>query len=283
MRTFSGLTGFPAAVLRAWERRYDFLKPMRGSGGHRLYTEADRRVLDSVRELMEQGRSIGEVALLGRDVLLDQAGDRSNPGSGPEVFRWREQFLQGALMLDRNAMCQALEKAFLSCTPDTVVDEFMIPVVIEIGTLWERGECSVASEHMASALITQRIQKLVHSFSQATNGPKVIVACFPEEQHELGILVLTYRLSCQGYQVCYLGSSLPFVDLRIALEQLRPMSCYLSATRPKVFQSCRNDLLKLVGEWGGEVKFFIGGRGVGGDLEDLMQLGVNTDGVCKTG
>ena len=69
MNTFAKLTGLSPAVLRAWERRHALLEPVRLGGGHRAYTEEDLRVIERVRELMGSGRSIGEVALIGRTKL----------------------------------------------------------------------------------------------------------------------------------------------------------------------------------------------------------------------
>ena len=68
--TLSRLTGFSPLLLRAWERRFALLAPERGEGGQRLYTDDDLAVLRHVRALMDDGRSIGEIARSGRDALL---------------------------------------------------------------------------------------------------------------------------------------------------------------------------------------------------------------------
>ncbi len=68
--TLSRLTGFSPILLRAWERRFTLLVPERGEGGQRLYTDDDLAVLRRVRGLMDDGRSIGEIARAGRKALL---------------------------------------------------------------------------------------------------------------------------------------------------------------------------------------------------------------------
>src|SRR3954466_5467805 len=60
------LTGFSPPLLRAWESRHGLLGPKRGRGGQRLYSDDDLRVLLRVRELIGEGRSIGEIAAAGR-------------------------------------------------------------------------------------------------------------------------------------------------------------------------------------------------------------------------
>lgn len=81
----SDLTGLSPTVLRAWERRYDFLEPERLPGGHRMYTRDDLRVLFRVKELLDQGHSVGELANQGRPWLLGLSKAHSDSG------HWIEQ------------------------------------------------------------------------------------------------------------------------------------------------------------------------------------------------
>lgn len=76
IRTVASMTSFLPGLLRAWENRYDFLKPDRVHSHHRLYSEDDVQVLLNIRKLLDGGRSIGEVAALGREVLLKMSHPR---------------------------------------------------------------------------------------------------------------------------------------------------------------------------------------------------------------
>ncbi len=90
MGTIARLSGFSPELLRAWERRYGLLDPSRGSGGQRLYGDDDLRVLERVRALLSEGRSIGEVAQVGRARLLQSTNGGagfSPPGIGPARSR----------------------------------------------------------------------------------------------------------------------------------------------------------------------------------------------------
>lgn len=70
IKTIAALTGVNPTLLRAWERRYGFLEPVRVSSHHRLYTEEDLTVLLRIQGMLNGGLSIGEVAALGRAQLL---------------------------------------------------------------------------------------------------------------------------------------------------------------------------------------------------------------------
>ena len=58
-------------VLRAWERRYGLLRPVRSAGGFRLYTEADEWRIGQMQAHLARGLSAAEAA---RAVLADNAG-----------------------------------------------------------------------------------------------------------------------------------------------------------------------------------------------------------------
>ena len=64
MRIVTRRTGLSADLLRAWERRYEVVKPSRSEGGRRLYSDADIERLRLLYRATLAGRSIGQVAEL---------------------------------------------------------------------------------------------------------------------------------------------------------------------------------------------------------------------------
>ncbi|HLZ84076.1 MAG TPA: MerR family transcriptional regulator [Caulobacteraceae bacterium] len=64
--------GAPPHVLRFWETRFSFIRPVRRGGGQRFYRPRDIEVLSAVRRrLHEEGLSIREVQRLSRAALLE--------------------------------------------------------------------------------------------------------------------------------------------------------------------------------------------------------------------
>lgn len=68
LSTLAKLTGLGVQAIRNWERRYNLLVPQRTEGGHRLYTERDLTTLLRIRELLDQGQSIGEIAAVAKQI-----------------------------------------------------------------------------------------------------------------------------------------------------------------------------------------------------------------------
>lgn len=281
MSSVARLTGFSPMLLRAWEKRYDLLRPIRSPKGHRLYTDQDLQVLRRVRALLDEGRSIGEVAGLGIEALLAEhlpVPARQQPSArllepaedhGPDSGRSAmldalvERLVQGAVQMDETALETALDQAFARYSVAVAVESVIRPATIRIGDLWHEGVCTVSGEHLASQAFTRRLHRLLDiSRNRDASLPYVITACFPDEWHEFGALLVAFYISQAGARVLHLGASVPFDDLERALAKLDPQAVYLSVMRDGLFRQHRASLIELAGRWGDRVAFHVGGQGV---------------------
>lgn len=290
MRTIARLTEFSPELLRAWERRHSLLLPMRGPGGHRMYTDEDLTVLLRVKNLIAEGRSIGEIAALGREALLEGPHDASSPlpvvepspiyvgedseGPSSQLERGVRKIVDGALKMDPAPINQALDDAFASTSPEHVISGLILPVAKEIGSLWMAGRSSVASEHLASGIFVHRLRKMVETAEPVRSDWRpVIVACFPDEYHQLGALISAYWLCRNGLRVRFLGAALPFEDLRLAWQVLEPSATLLSVTRRAVYDAHRLSLRKLLAETPERMPLYIGGQGAPTEDREAERLG----------
>lgn len=275
MRTFSELTGLSPTVLRAWERRHGLLKPARPKGGHRLYTEEDLQVIQSVTKLLETGRAIGEIAAAGRPALLGAVPARQPSQDAGTLSAFREQIVQSAQDLDSALLTATLDRAFALFSLDLVLSEILQPAAYEIGRRWASGRLSIAGEHMVSAELTSRIERIRQSVTKASrSAPLVVCGCLPGEQHELGLLILSLRIASAGYRVAYLGRDLPLDELKEAAEQLGARAVCLSAKRAELIVANEPDLLALAQEWGTEIRVHLGGAPDHTDADALREAGV---------
>jgi DNA-binding transcriptional MerR regulator len=83
--------GVAQHVLRFWETKFTFIKPMKRAGGRRFYRPADIAVLATVRRLLhDEGYSIKDVQALHREralkplVLVDETSATAEPVSRPK-------------------------------------------------------------------------------------------------------------------------------------------------------------------------------------------------------
>ena len=289
MRTIARLTKFSPELLRAWERRHGLLHPLRGPGGHRLYSEEDLAVLLRVRSLISEGRSIGEIATFGREALLDAPEARAQVQSvepspiyvgadleapSNELERGSQTIVEAAMSMDGAVINRVLDDAFASTSPEHVIAGLILPVSREIGDRWMAGRCSVASEHLASGIFVHRLRKMVETAEPANSEWRpVIVACFPDEYHQLGALISAYWLCRNGLRVTFFGAALPFDDLRSTWQVLEPSATLLSVTRRAVYDLHRLSFRKLVAEIPSGMPLFVGGQGAPAEDPGAERMG----------
>ena len=127
---------------------------------------------------------------------------------------------------------QLISEALGLYTVEQVVEDLAEPALREVGERWLRGDWTVAQEHFASAFFRGRVANLLHASPFNSNGPLVIVACAPEELHEIGAQILSLYLRRAGFRVVYLGQNVPLDSLVSMARALRPAVICCSASRP---------------------------------------------------
>ncbi len=118
IREVSELTGVKPVTLRAWQRRYNLIKPIRTEKGHRLYREEDIVRIQSIQAWLDKGVSIGKVkALLDSESLVEDQGVAI------------DQHLEEVDKV--TAALAILNKKRVESTINTVLKEYPLPAVIQ--------------------------------------------------------------------------------------------------------------------------------------------------------
>jgi DNA-binding transcriptional MerR regulator len=228
----SEMTGVSEGLIRAWERRYGVLKPRRTSSGYRAYTQSDIEVLRRLKKLTEEGVAIAEAVRLLPKIkkeAKEHVEAMEGPRRPPEVVRWREEVLTAAERLDQQAVEVVLDHAMACMPPVAFFEAFLTPLQREVGERWHEGRFSVAQEHLVTQASRQRVMALLH---QAPKRARlhVVCACFPGEDHELGLLGVALRFRHAGWRVTFLGARTPAEHLGSVVRALKPDLVALSVT-----------------------------------------------------
>ena len=101
----------------------------------------------------------------------------------------------------------------------------------EIGRLWQEDRITIAQEHMATA-ISQVVLSHVYQYADAPspNGKGVLVACVEGELHDFPSRLVADALDMAGFEVRYLGASVPCKHLLAMVDAHRPDLLVLSVT-----------------------------------------------------
>ncbi|RIW28011.1 MerR family transcriptional regulator [Bacillus salacetis] len=229
IKAISNMLGIQPGTLRAWERRYKMIAPVRNESGHRLYSEEHLRILKWLVSKVEQGFTISQaVSLLDKQEITEEMNGESR--TGDRLYDLSEELLQALLQFDETKAHQIMNKAFSLYTIDKVVIDVLGSLLVKIGDLWENNEITTAHEHFASAVLRARISTLMQTFPHNGILPKVVAVCGPGELHELGLLIFTVYVRRKGFEVIYLGSSIREEDIEVVVDTVKPRFLFLSCT-----------------------------------------------------
>lgn len=158
------------------------------------------------------------------------------------------------------AIREALDARLSSAAID---DGIIAPALWLVGELWQRGEISVADEHVATeiSLRVLALQREAQRTALARGGNRVLLATPPGEQHVVALRMIANLLRDAGYDVTMLGADVPARALAAAARRHQPDVICLSSTMPGGADRvliCIHDVLE---EWPA-AGFVVGGRGV---------------------
>ena len=233
-------------VLRAWERRYGLLRPVRSPGGYRLYSDADERRVRRMQAHLAAGLSAAEAA---RAALSEEQPGPPPPAStgsadGGGLAAPAQDLADCLDRLDEPGAQAALDRLFAGFTMETVLRDTLLPYLHDLGDRWGSGQVSIAGEHFASNLLRGRLAGLARGWGYG-HGPRAVLACPPGEQHDLGLLMFGIVLHRCGWRVEYLGASTPIAELARTARQAHADVVVLAAAVKDHFDGLTDDLARL--------------------------------------
>ena len=147
------------------------------------------------------------------------------------------------------------------------IDEKLIaPALWLVGEMWERGELSIAEEHLATEITVRvlALQREAQRVAQARPSHCVMLATTPGEQHIVALRMVGNLLHEAGYHVLMLGAEVPAWSLGDAAHRHRVDVICISAT----LHGRTNETLRMIDEVRERrpaTRFVIGGRGLAGE------------------
>jgi methanogenic corrinoid protein MtbC1 len=151
------------------------------------------------------------------------------------------------------------------------------PSQYRVGELWESGKISVATEHLATATNSYVATNCYAPLARiTTGGPRALIACTPEEMHELGPRMLADLLECDGWDVDFYGTSMPARELIGAIRERTPRFVGLSAALVMHLGSVKRTIAAIHAALGDETPpIIVGGNAFRGDGELWRQVGAD--------
>lgn len=219
IKDLENLTGIKAHTIRIWEKRYNLLQPERTDTNIRSYSLSNLQKLLNISYLNNNGYKISKIAALDLDeipkLVKEVAKNDATNNHASDTFKLSMLNFDQKLFYDTyNSLLK--EKSF-----SEIFYEDFIPLLSEIGLLWQTATITPAHEHFLTSLIRQKIlintENLKATTVAKTND--VFVLYLPDNEiHELGLMLINYELIAKGYQSIFLGQSVPLDCLKDLLN-----------------------------------------------------------------
>lgn len=204
IREVSLKTGVNSVTLRAWERRYGLIKPVRTAKGHRVYFEQDILTIKKILEWLDKGVSIGKVKPL--------LNNESNENIGSEWERLSNDLLETSQSLNFTSLESQLKNLSTLYPSELFVSKLVKPWLSSLSQL-DRIDQPII-EQSSRQLLRQQLNRWTTVKSNINSG---LIQC--GETTDLDIEFLRYELqdiNCQSYDLGHLDP----LQLNLARDRL---------------------------------------------------------------
>ncbi|MEU4802088.1 MerR family transcriptional regulator [Actinosynnema sp. NPDC023587] len=273
--------GVAPATLRTWDRRYGLGPSDHTTGRHRKYAPKDVARLELMQRALLRGASSAEAAKYALaapvppprlisavpsrpPVLTGGEFDASAPPSGgrglklPGASRSARGVGRAALAMDSAAVQLLLADSIAHDGVVATWDDVVRPVLAGIATRWEHSGAGVEVSHLLDECVLAAMVRATPVVAEPRNHRPVLLACMPEERHNLALYPLAAELARRGVGIRQLGAALPLDALAAAVRRTAPAAVVLWAQLPRYADPGAVSALPRTRQ---QVRVFVGGPG----------------------
>jgi methanogenic corrinoid protein MtbC1 len=156
-------------------------------------------------------------------------------------------------------------------SPQRVITALLAPAQAEVGERWHRGRWTPAEVHQATAVTDLALHRLAGAARRPATRDAIAVVCAEGDWHTMPARMAAELLRLDGWDVTFLGGSLPAADLARWLRDARPDGLVVSCSMPTYASGVRA-IGNVATQFG--IPVVAGGRGMGRDGRRAAALGV---------
>ena len=219
IKDLENLTGIKAHTIRIWEKRYDLLQPNRSDTNIRNYSLGSLQKLLNISFLNNNGYKISKIAQLKDEEIPIKVREIASRARVEDhaINAFKLSMLNFDQVLFYNTYNNLIENK----TFNEIFYTTFMPLLNEVGLLWQTDTITPAHEHFLTAHIKQKILLNIERLQSLEPKPasKTFILFLPDNEiHDIGLLFINYQLRSKGYHTIFLGESVPMDNLSSVLE-----------------------------------------------------------------
>lgn len=220
IKNLENISGIKAHTIRIWEKRYNLLSPERTDTNIRRYSLDSLRKLLNITLLYNNGCKISKIAAYEESEIPQLVRQLALSSKSEQMSI--NQLKLAMVNFDSALFDLTFEEMLVEKDFDFIYMKVFVPLLHELGILWQTNAICISHEHFITNLIKQKIHAHTDlaqsSIIPNEDGPCFVLFLPENEIHELSILYLNQLLLSKGYKTIFLGQSVPTFSLATLLS-----------------------------------------------------------------
>ena len=225
IKNLEHLSGIKAHTIRIWEKRYNLFEPERTDTNIRLYNLENLQKLLNVTLLNNNGYKISKIASLSQQEINENVHKLTTNKNADD---WSLGLFKLAMInFDQRLFTKTFNDLLEQFSFSEIFKNVFVPLMNELGVLWQTNSISPSHEHFITSLVKQKIHAMCENLQQNSTRrtDRRFVLFLPDNEiHELGLLYLQYEVLNNGFQCVFLGQSVPIESLSNLIDIGEPIT-----------------------------------------------------------
>lgn len=213
------MSGIKAHTIRIWEKRYSILHPERSDSNIRTYDINNLQKILNIAFLKKNGYKISLISEMPENEMANLV---KKVGASTSIQNRAVNAMKVAMInFDKSLFIKTYEHLLKIKIFREIFYEVFLPLLSEIGLLWQTGTINPVHEHFISGLIKEKIyQNIALLQNDLSYEEKDLYILFLPEQeiHDMGILYVNYELNFYHRKTLFLGPGIPMENMRFIFD-----------------------------------------------------------------
>lgn len=189
----------------------------------------------------------------------------ANPSSGAFANSQEQRYrlFLSSLLAGDEVKCAEITEQILAADDSilSLYQNLYQRALYKVGELWQHNRISVATEHLATAIIEGLLSQIYpRIITHRRTGQKTVIATVERELHQVGCKMVCDVFEMNGWDAIFLGATTPKGEWRTIIHDVQPDLVGLSLTVYFLFDTLRQMIQRIRSEFP-DLPVVLGGQG----------------------
>jgi len=246
IKAVSKKLGIRPGTLRAWERRYHVVAPLRNDSGHRLYSEEQVLKLQTIIEKINEGFTVKQAV---ESLELKGTSEWPYQETNHYIGQTARELTDALISFDEDKAQTILNQAYSMYSLDRVTIDLFLQVEKRLKEMDNLSMLDLHTQFMFQ-ILGAKVKNVSLSLPFSASMPKALLLTYNGDAYSILLRVFSFYLKRKGVQVICLDGGIYEQDVELVLKSINPNLLILSATDPLFFDQAVEQAKKAVLEHG---------------------------------